>query len=384
MPDVARRSPRSVATPGVRLDVSDPVAIRALVAAVVAAVRRHRHPRQQRGRVAAGAAGGPDDMFEAAWERTLAVNLTAQARLARACLPHLRPRAPGASSTSPPPRRSWRRPASPPTPRASTASSASPAASPPSSAPGHHRQLHLPRPDPHRHDRADPRGGEGRRTPAAGCRCAATATPRRWPTPPCRSCSRRPASSTARCWRSTAACTSGDEPPTRTIQRLDRSDLTCFRHAPDRTSGCPVRHRGARRLTLLLAAGCGTIGAFVDLQDDAAGRTGSATSTSTSTRQRWRRAAHRGDRAPGRHRGGGAAEGGRDRVDHLPPALRAAPPRHQRPERHLGPRASSSRSSATRPRPRRQGARGRHPQPRHRPAHRAGRRVRALRRPRSS
>ena len=28
-------------------------------------------------------------MFEAAWERTLAVNLTAQARLARACLPHL-------------------------------------------------------------------------------------------------------------------------------------------------------------------------------------------------------------------------------------------------------------------------------------------------------
>ena len=32
----------------------------------------------------------PDDMFEAAWERTLAVNLTAQARLARACLPHLR------------------------------------------------------------------------------------------------------------------------------------------------------------------------------------------------------------------------------------------------------------------------------------------------------
>ena len=37
----------------------------------------------------AGPAGGPDDMFEAAWERTLAVNLTAQARLARACLPHL-------------------------------------------------------------------------------------------------------------------------------------------------------------------------------------------------------------------------------------------------------------------------------------------------------
>jgi 3-oxoacyl-[acyl-carrier protein] reductase len=37
----------------------------------------------------AGPAGGPDDMFEEAWERTLAVNLTAQARMARACLPHL-------------------------------------------------------------------------------------------------------------------------------------------------------------------------------------------------------------------------------------------------------------------------------------------------------
>ena len=47
--------------------------------------------------------------------------------------------------------------------------------------PGHHRQLHLPRPDPHGHDGRRSATPTRRPTPSAACRCAATATPRRSP-----------------------------------------------------------------------------------------------------------------------------------------------------------------------------------------------------------
>ena len=132
-------------------------------------------------------------------------------------------------------------------------------------------------------------------------------------------------------------------------------------------------------MTLLLAAGCGTIGAFVDLQDDLE-NAGSATSTSTSTPT-------------------AAATCCASR----PPGLRATPWR-RRSGRRLGSwttfprrferltldingqtvtldRAQLEQEFGHATRPRRQAARGRHPQPRHRPAHRAGRRVRPVRGP---
>jgi 3-oxoacyl-[acyl-carrier protein] reductase len=70
-------------------DVADPEAIRDVVGAVVDHFGGIGILVNNAGVSMAGPAGGPDDMFEEAWERTLAVNLTAQARLARACLPHL-------------------------------------------------------------------------------------------------------------------------------------------------------------------------------------------------------------------------------------------------------------------------------------------------------
>ena len=110
---------------------------------------------------------------------------------------------------------------------------------------------------------------------------------------------------------------------------------------------------------------------------------GSATSTSTSTPTA--AATCCASRRPGLRATPpeeAQREGGRDRVDHLPPALRAAPASTSaaRPspwtaaqlEQAFGPRDPDLDDKA---------ARGRHPQPRHRPAHRAGRRVRALRRP---
>ena len=71
-------------------DVADPAAIRALVDDVVAHFGGIGILVNNAGVSMPGGAEAPDDVFEAAWERTLAVNLTAQARLARACLPHLR------------------------------------------------------------------------------------------------------------------------------------------------------------------------------------------------------------------------------------------------------------------------------------------------------
>ena len=113
-------------------DVADPVAIRELVAAVVDHFGGIGILVNNAGVSMAGPAGGPDDMFEAAWERTLAVNLTARPAwpgpASRTCWPPGPGRIVNIASTE----ALVRRPASPPTPRASTASSASPAASPPS------------------------------------------------------------------------------------------------------------------------------------------------------------------------------------------------------------------------------------------------------------
>jgi 3-oxoacyl-[acyl-carrier protein] reductase len=71
-------------------DVADPAAIGALVADVVARFGSIGILVNNAGVSMPAGAGSPEDAFEAAWERTLAVNLTAQARMARACLPHLR------------------------------------------------------------------------------------------------------------------------------------------------------------------------------------------------------------------------------------------------------------------------------------------------------
>jgi 3-oxoacyl-[acyl-carrier protein] reductase len=71
-------------------DVADPEAIRALVADVVGRFGGIDILVNNAGVSLPAGAETPDDAFEPAWERTLAVNLTAQVRLARACLPHLR------------------------------------------------------------------------------------------------------------------------------------------------------------------------------------------------------------------------------------------------------------------------------------------------------
>ena len=98
------------------------------------------------------------DDYEAAWDLTLAVNLTGYARMIRACLPHLLAAGAGRIVNI-----------------ASTEGlGATPYISPYTASKHgvvgltrslatelgrarHHRQLHLPRPDQHRHDRADPR-----------------------------------------------------------------------------------------------------------------------------------------------------------------------------------------------------------------------------------
>jgi 3-oxoacyl-[acyl-carrier protein] reductase len=70
-------------------DVSDPAAIHVLVDGVVARFGGIGILVNNAGVSIPAGAETPEDAFEQAWERTLAVNLTAQARLARACLPHL-------------------------------------------------------------------------------------------------------------------------------------------------------------------------------------------------------------------------------------------------------------------------------------------------------
>jgi 3-oxoacyl-[acyl-carrier protein] reductase len=71
-------------------DVADPEAIRSLVDAVVADLSGLGILVNNAGVSLGAGAESTDEVFEEAWSRTLAVNLTAQARLARACLPHLR------------------------------------------------------------------------------------------------------------------------------------------------------------------------------------------------------------------------------------------------------------------------------------------------------
>jgi 3-oxoacyl-[acyl-carrier protein] reductase len=70
-------------------DVADPAAIHALVDDVVARFGGIGILVNNAGVSIPAGAETPEEVFEPAWERTLAVNLTAQARLARACLPHL-------------------------------------------------------------------------------------------------------------------------------------------------------------------------------------------------------------------------------------------------------------------------------------------------------
>ena len=70
------------------LDVSDPVAIDRVVAEVVDALGPIDVLVNNAGVSLPSAIDGDD--FEDAWQATLAVNLTAHARLIRACLPHLR------------------------------------------------------------------------------------------------------------------------------------------------------------------------------------------------------------------------------------------------------------------------------------------------------
>jgi 3-oxoacyl-[acyl-carrier protein] reductase len=71
-------------------DVADPAAIHALVDAVVERFGGIDILVNNAGVSVPSGAEAPEDDFEAAWRLTLAVNLTAQVRLARACLPHLR------------------------------------------------------------------------------------------------------------------------------------------------------------------------------------------------------------------------------------------------------------------------------------------------------
>jgi 3-oxoacyl-[acyl-carrier protein] reductase len=72
---------------GWRLDVTDPAAIDAVVDAVVAALGPVDVLVNNAGISLPTPIDG--DGFDPAWETTLTVNLTAQARLVRACLPHL-------------------------------------------------------------------------------------------------------------------------------------------------------------------------------------------------------------------------------------------------------------------------------------------------------
>ena len=108
------------------------------------------------------------DDYEAAWDLTLAVNLTGYVRMVRACLPHLLAAGDGRivniASTeglgatpyiSPVHRVEARRRRPHPFARDRARIA------------GHHGELHLPRPDQHRHDRADPRRREAEVRPPA-------------------------------------------------------------------------------------------------------------------------------------------------------------------------------------------------------------------------
>ena len=168
------------------------------------ALRRHRHPRQQRRRQPSRA--DRQRRYSKAWERTLAVNLTAH----DAADPRLpaAPRGgaqPGAWSTSPRPRASARPPSQPVHGEQARRDRSDACVRGRAGLAGRHRQLRLPGPDPHRHDRARSPTRPSRSSRAAACRCAATASRRRWRTRRSAWCCRRLRTSTARCWWWTAA-----------------------------------------------------------------------------------------------------------------------------------------------------------------------------------
>jgi 3-oxoacyl-[acyl-carrier protein] reductase len=76
---------------GYDCDVSDPAAVKALVAGVVERFGGVDILVNNAGvSIMASAADASDDEFDEAWRRTIAVNLTAQALLVRAALPYLR------------------------------------------------------------------------------------------------------------------------------------------------------------------------------------------------------------------------------------------------------------------------------------------------------
>jgi 3-oxoacyl-[acyl-carrier protein] reductase len=72
------------------VDVSDPAAIVALVEQVAEQLGPVDVLINNAGVAIPALVEGDGDAYEQAWERTLAINLTAHERLARACLPHLR------------------------------------------------------------------------------------------------------------------------------------------------------------------------------------------------------------------------------------------------------------------------------------------------------
>jgi len=74
---------------GWELDVSDPVQIRSVVAAIPSTLGEIDILVNNAGIVIGASLDQPDDEYEAAWSRTLEVLLTAHVRLVRACLPQL-------------------------------------------------------------------------------------------------------------------------------------------------------------------------------------------------------------------------------------------------------------------------------------------------------